>query len=113
MSIGRLELGEVEQTSFVDPINGEEIAISFRHATPGEIFGTLSDAGLSVDESTGDVSSKNGALGVLCEVEEANILLASRCIIHSSRPVTYRPALVEIGKYLREQSSIGDDEGKG
>jgi hypothetical protein len=115
MALGRLELGEVELTSYDDPVLGAEVKIKFRHATKGELFGTVAEAGLALDEKGELVKGADGGFSMLAKNEEADILLAHLCILDSDPIVAadiYRPALVAIGNYIRESGSLGEEEGK-
>lgn len=120
MALGRLELGEIETTSYDDPTLNCEIFIKFRHPTEGEIYGSFSAVGITLDAEAGTlVPAGGGLLDGITSREEANVVLAKMCILGANTDKAlveveelYRPALVRIGAYLRSASGASEEEGK-
>lgn len=113
MALGRLQLGDVEQTGY-DARNGESVDISFRHATKGELNHSLAQQGISLDEEGSALIEDGNPFGLMAALENADVELAKLCITESTVGVAEieREILVQIGEYLREKAAPSEDEGK-
>ena len=126
--LGRLELGDIENTDYYDPQRLCDVDITFRHATSGELAASIAKAGLDILDVDGNtefrLKGESTTMGAVAAMSDADCHLAAMCII-SARPIAsedpsdnikadtlYRPALVAIGEYIREQSGASDEEKK-
>ena len=105
--IGRLQLAKMEDTGYTAH-DGTEVEITFRHATQGEHYRTLSDNGIKL--GSGDAAARvdeDDWFIFAAKTEEANIALAKLCITKRSidKDQIAREALAQIGKYLRDQAN--------
>lgn len=122
MSLARLELGEVETTYYLDPTrSNERIDITFRHATEGELTRSYAQAGLDYKDGEVKAIGSESTFEAGARLEDANIILAQTCILSAAGATSgekfeakhlYKPALVHIGKYLRESGDLSDAEKK-
>ena len=113
MALGRLQLGDIE-TSGYTARNGEDVSISFRHPTKGEVHRSFAKQGITVGEDGSAKSEDGNAFSFMAKLEDADVELAKLCITESSIGLSEieRSILVQIGAYLRDAVNVSEDEGK-